>query len=184
MNDQRNYDLIRRFINATSKNKNFEINFIENKSWSPTISFVIDVEKMDKNTEKYDGSYRAQFVKETTVIPGIKIVVKDWSIKRFANEMLKVLSLPPMSFTTNFDFINYEYLEEFEKKINKAIKKTSFPLIKVEFELDGSDPKPKITFYNLKNYMNGLNFETQNFINELQKKLDIDINQYSLVFKI
>lgn len=176
MNNQRNYDVIRRYINAASKNKNFEINFIENNNWSPIIRFVIDVEKMDKNTNKYDESYRAQFIsKPRNVLGGVRITIKDWSIKKFINEMLKILSLPPMSFSTDFDFINYEYLEEFEKKINKAIKKTSQPKSSMEFYLDGSNPKTQMVFTNVKNI--------EGFIAELQENLDIDLTSYSATFK-
>jgi hypothetical protein len=166
-----NYDeLIQKYVKSFSKGKDFEVK-ADKYDWFTEIVFVIDTEKIDKNSKRYDPTYSKKFFDEKNLnrrmVAGIRISLRNWAITHFIRDMKKVLSLPKMEIRPKFEYINYDYLNQFETKINKAIKKTSSPNTRIEFYLDGDAPNAKIEITNF-TYNN--KDEIFNFVEEIQKK--------------
>ena len=130
------------------------------------LMLVVDCEKMDKNSGKFDKKYTEEMVNDYRPIEKIEYIAEE--IKKFFDVKLRV----------SFNFKNYKYLDQIEHKIQRAIKQTSRPEINAVISAEGDNPVVRVGMYNFKNSNKdkiGLNY-----IEELQKVLgsEIDLNSY------
>lgn len=147
------------------------------------LTFNIDLSKIDKNSGSYDENYATLFRKPK--LKGIPAFTYAWSnkIERVINEFKKITgSKQSQYYYIDTNLINYDYLDTVDEKIKKAISKTDFPNVELEWEKDGNNPHIKIIFTNFtdENFSN-----TDEFKSQLQSILgtDVDLNEYSLAYR-
>ncbi len=140
------------------------------------LMLVVDCEKMDKNSGKFDPKYRKMLVNDS--LTGFQAFVNRpiGKIERIAEEIKKFFSV---EVRVSFNFKNYKYLDQIERKIQGAIKQTSRPEIKSVISAEGDNPVVRVGFYNFKK-SNGGKTDGREFITELQKVLgsEIDLDSY------
>jgi len=134
------------------------------------LMLVVDCEKMDKNSGKFDSEYRDELVVSRPI----------GKIERIAEEIKKFFSV---QLRVSFNFKNYKYLTQIEHKIQMAIKQTSQPEVNVVISAEGDNPVVRLGLYNFrKNFKNSFGGKTDSkeFIKELQKELgsEIDLESY------
>lgn len=140
------------------------------------LMLVVDCEKMDKNSGKFDSEYRESLVDDS--LTGMQAFVNRpiGKIERIAEEIKKFFSV---EVRVSFNFKNYKYLDQIERKIQGVIKQTSQPEIKAVISAEGDNPVVRVGFYNFKK-SNGGKTDGREFITELQKVLgsEIDLDSY------
>jgi len=146
------------------------------------LMLVVDCEKMDKNSGKFDPEYREALVDDS--LTGFQAFVNRpiGKIERIAEEIKKFFSV---EVRVSFNFKNYKYLDQIERKIQGAIKQTNRPEIKAVISAEGDNPVVRVGFYNFKpekNFKksNGGKTDGREFIMTLQKVLgsEIDLESY------
>jgi len=146
------------------------------------LMLVVDCEKMDKNSGKFDPEYRKSLINDS--LTGIQAFVNRpiGKIERIAEEIKKFFSV---EVRVSFNFKNYKYLGQIERKIQGAIKQTSRPEINAVISAEGDNPVVRLGLYNFKpekNFKKSFGGKTDNkgFIKELQKVLgsEIDLESY------
>jgi hypothetical protein len=144
------------------------------------LMLVVDCEKMDKNSGKFDSEYKDALVDDS--LTGIQAFVNRpiGKIERIAEEIKKFFSV---EVRVSFNFKNYKYLDQIERKIQGAIKQTSRPEINAVISAEGDNPVVRLGLYNFKKiFKNSSEGKTDNkeFIKELQKALgsEIDLESY------
>ena len=133
---------------------------------------VVDCEKMDKNSGKFDSEYRDALVDDS--LTGIQAFINRpiGKIERIAEEIKKFFSV---EVRVSFNFKNYKYLDQIERKIQGAIKQTNRPEIKSVISAEGDNPVVRVGFYNFKK-SNDRKTDGREFIVELQKVLGVEID--------
>ena len=138
---------------------------------------VVDCEKMDKNSGKFDSEYRDALVDDS--LTGIQAFINRpiGKIERIAEEIKKFFSV---EVRVSFNFKNYKYLDKIEEEIRRVIKKTSRPEVTAVMSADGGDPKIRLGLYNFEMNVHSANTIYQE---ELQSMLSnrIDLSQYRLI---
>jgi len=137
---------------------------------------VVDCEKMDKNSGKFDSEYKDALVDDS--LTGIQAFVNRpiGKIERIAEEIKKFFSV---EVRVSFNFKNYKYLDKIEEEIRRAIKQTSRPEVTTVMSADGGDPKIRLGLYNFKYWypqIENKNGMVKKYIDELQKVLGSKIN--------
>lgn len=132
------------------------------------LMLVVDCEKMDKNSSKFDSEYRDELVVSRPI----------GKIERIAEEIKKFFSV---QLRVSFNFKNYKYLTQIEHKVQMAIRQTSQPEVNVVISAEGDNPVVRLGFYNFnpeKNFRknNGKRTNQNEFIIELQKVLGLEID--------
>ena len=126
------------------------------------LMLVVDCEKMDKNSGKFDKKYRDELVNDYRPIEKIEYIADE--IKKFFDVKLRV----------SFNFKNYKYLDQIEHKIQRAIKQTSRPEVNVVISAEGDNPVVRFGLYDQKNTWKEK--DKIKFVDELQKVLGSEIN--------
>ena len=126
------------------------------------LMLVVDCEKMDKNSGKFDKKYRDELVNDYRPIEKIEYIAEE--IKKFFDVKLRV----------SFNFKNYKYLDQIEHKIQRAIKQTSRPEVNVVISAEGDNPVVRFGLYDHKNTWKEK--DKIKFVDELQKVLGSEIN--------
>jgi hypothetical protein len=142
---------------------------IEEHDGQKFLILYVDVPKIDVNSSSYDESYRRKIsgtdVRKNSRIPGMV------SSKVFLNSLLnnaKNFFGNDLKYETAFLPKNYEYLEEYEKEIEKITKEVE-PQIDIEVIWDQDFPIPILKFY----FGNNINIEKKD---ALKQKIGEKIN--------
>ena len=103
----------------------------------------VDVEKIDKNSPKYDQSYREKLIRERKVNQPTFIVPKS-SLELRLSDAEKFFG--QLKYKTGFLPKNYEFLNDIEKKVQDAVKEIN-PEFDAGMSWDSDYPKPVLTIY-------------------------------------
>lgn len=136
---------------------------------------VVDCEKMDVNSGKFDESYYNLLTREDEEKPsGLYFRFNDRVLDVVTNYFEKYMNIEMGQW---FHYKNYDYLDKIENEIKEAIPKSSMPEVDFDFSGSGESPKLRLTFYNLSSDAFNHNTEFNNFISELESLMG---NKYKL----
>ena len=147
-----------------------------------TMNFKFDLTKTDVNSGESEEWYQTFFLKPKR-LTGMNSFVYDWSkrIEHKINEILKMGGIDREYYRVVNEPVNYGFLERVGDKIEKAIKKTDFPDVTMEFKKD-SDPDIKIAFRGFTKEQ----FEDKDMFKEFTRQLkdalgnEVDLSPYML----
>lgn len=136
---------------------------------------VVDCEKMDVNSGKFDKSYYDLLTREGEEKPrGFYFRFDDEVLSTVTNYFKKYMNIDMGHW---FHYKNYDYLDTIENEIEKAISKSSMPEVDFEFSGSGESPKLRLTLYNLSSDVFNHVTEFDEFISELESLMG---NKYKL----
>jgi hypothetical protein len=136
---------------------------------------VVDCEKIDVNSGKFDSKYKNELIDNAKT--GIQAFIHR-PIKRIESIAEDIKKFFGVEVRVSFGFKNYKFLNKIESEIKRAIKQTSRPDLIAVMSADGDNPKIKLGFYNFKRTK--VENETVKYIDELQEVLGskIDLESY------
>jgi hypothetical protein len=136
------------------------------------LMLVVDCAKFDKNSDKFDESYREKLITKRPKDAQIWISNPISKIEKVNTEIEKFFGI---KLNVSFSFKNYDYLEPISDKIEYAILQSSKPDVKFEFTGDGTSPmlKCKLTNYRNRN-STGLG-GSKEYIEELEDILNGEV---------
>ena len=179
----------------TKETKNTIINFAKNKlkrddlefkiqesehHKKPFLILVIDCAKMDVNSGKFDKSYYDLLTREDEERPsGLYLRFDDKVLDNVTVYFKKYMNLDLGSW---FHYKNYKYIDSIEKKIEKAISKSSNPQVQIEFKGSGDRPKLTLCFYNINSELMNSSDKFNEYILELESIMGdkYDLDSYSI----
>ena len=132
---------------------------------------VVDCEKIDVNSDKFDSKYKNELIDDTKT--GIQAFIHR-PIKRLESIAEDIKKFFGVEVRVSFGFKNYKFLDKIEGEINRAIKQTSRPDLIAVMSADGNNPKIKLEFYNFKKTK--VEKETVKYFDELQRVLGSKVN--------
>lgn len=148
----------------------------------PYIVLTVDCMKMDRNSGKFDQSYFNFVTNAHRKKPkGFFLDFGSSVFDGIKNDFKKFMNIDLHHW---FNYKNYDYIDDIETKIERAIKKSSYPQIEIGFRGNGDNPKLSLSFYNvpaefMDDYDKGESLH-EKYIQELNKLTGLDLNQYSI----
>lgn len=163
---------------VAGKNFPFEFRIEETKPNDFSFIVMVDCSRVDINSPNYDADYDNLFKKKRKEAFWFMESYNYYSDYVLKNVVGLYEALQPANFKISpaYEFKNYEYMDSFEPLIEEAIKHTSYPDVKFEFEGRYDNPRIAIRFiftpYVLK----------EKFLEELEINLSgvLDINAYNI----
>lgn len=148
----------------------------------PYLVLTVDCMKMDKNSGKFDQSYFNFIADANKEKPkGFYLDFGSSVFTPILNDFKKYMNIDLKSW---FNYKNHDYIDKIESRIERAIKKSSYPEIEIGFRGTGDNPKLSLTFYNVPTeFMGDYTKEEmihEKYIQELNKLTGLDLNQYSI----
>jgi len=139
------------------------------------LMLVVDCEKIDVNSGKFDSKYKDKLIDDS--LTGLQLFVHR-PIKKIESIAEDIKKFFGVEVRVSFGFKNYKFLVKIEGEIRRAIKQTSRPDLIAVMSADGDNPKIKLGFYNFKRTK--VENETVKYIDELQEVLGskIDLESY------
>ena len=139
------------------------------------LMLVVDCEKIDVNSGKFDSKYKDKLIDDS--LTGLQLFVHR-PIKKIESIAEDIKKFFGVEVRVSFGFKNYKFLDKIEGEIRRAIKQTSRPDLIAVMSADGDNPKIKLGFYNFKKTK--VEKETVKYIDELQKVLGskVDLESY------
>ena len=120
---------------------------IEEHDGRKFLILYVDVPKIDYNSSSFDGNYRQKIlgtdIRKKSRIPGL--ISSKVFLNRLLNEAKKFFG-DEIKYDTAFLPKNHEYLDEYEKEIEKISKEVE-PQIDVEASWDSDYAIPILKFY-------------------------------------
>lgn len=151
---------------------------IEEHDGQKFLVLYVDVPKIDVNSSSYDESYRRKILgtdlRKSHRIPGL--VSSKVFLNRMVNETKKFFG-EEIKYETAFLPKNYEYLDEYEKEIEKIAKEIE-PQMDIEIVWDQDYPIPILKFY-----FNGkMDIETKDKLSQkIKERINLDTFRTILV---
>lgn len=151
---------------------------IEEHDGQKFLILYVDVPKIDVNSSSYDESYRRKILgtdlRKSHRIPGL--VSSKVFLNRMVNEAKKFFG-NEIEYGTGFLPKNYEYLDEYEKEIQKIAKEVE-PQMSIEIVWDQDYPIPILKFY-----FNGkMDIETKDKLSQkIKERINLDTFRTILV---
>ena len=151
---------------------------IEEHDGQKFLILYVDVPKIDYDSPSFDGSYRRKILgtdmRKNHPIPGL--ISSKVFLNRMVNEVKKFFG-DEIKYETAFFPKNYEYLEDYEKKIEKITKEVE-PQIDIEIVWDQDYPVPILKFY-----FNGkMDIETKDKLSQkIKERINLDTFRTILV---
>lgn len=151
---------------------------IEEHDGQKFLILYVDVPKIDHNNSSFDANYRRKILgtdlRMTHRIPGL--VSSRVFLNRMVNEAKKFFG-DEIKYETAFMPKNYEYLDEYEKEIQKIAKEVE-PQMSIEIVWDQDYPIPILKFY-----FNGkMDIETKDKLSQkIKERINLDTFRTILV---
>jgi hypothetical protein len=169
------------YITTTSNLNDVDLRVEEHHGDKYLVAYV-DVEKIDKNSPKYDQSYREKLIRErkvnqpTFVVPRSSLELRLSDAEKFFGQL---------KYKTAFLPKNYEFLNDIEKKVQDAVKQIN-PEFDAGMSWDSDYPKPILSIYlgGFKNYDGWFKpkygHSGSDFIEDIEKIIgnNTSLNQY------
>lgn len=156
-------------------NKEWEFKIDVNSNEDIFLVLVVDCEKMDKNSGKFDQEYYDSLTRRYKSLSNIMRFISGHYgvITNITEDIEKFFDLKIKPW---FSYKNYEYIDNIEEQIRNAVKESSQPNVEASFSGSGESPTLRLILY----YFNG---DYSNYIEELQTILGekIDLKQYSIM---
>lgn len=151
---------------------------IEEHDGQKFLILYVDVPKIDVNSSSYDEGYRRKIlgtdIRKNSRIPGL--ISSTVFLNRMLNDAKKFFG-DEINYEKAFLPKNHEYLDEYEKEIEKITKEVE-PQIDVEASWDSDYPVPLLKFY-----FNGkMDIETKDTLKQkIGEKINLDTFRTILV---
>lgn len=131
------------YINLLNSQYEFEIKYYHGEQF---LSLIVDISKMDYNHVNFDESYRKGLLPKLGAGLSSFINRPIDKIEKITTDIEKFFGKPKLR--ALFEFKNYQYLNEVEEEIQKAVKKTEYPEVIFSFGAESDYPMVMSKFYN------------------------------------
>lgn len=151
---------------------------IEEHDGQKFLVLYVDVPKIDFNSSSFDERYRRKILgtdlRSAHRIPGL--VSSKVFLNRMVNETRKFFG-DEIKYETAFLPKNYEYLDDYEKEIEKIAKEIE-PQMDIEIVWDQDYPIPILKFY----FNNKMDIETKDKLSQkIKERINLDTFRTILV---
>ena len=171
-------DLSKQITRAIKRDADVPVDFkIEFSKYNQYfVSIYVDWSRMDKNNPNFDQSYYDLFepASKGFIMALVPTKVQKLYFTPVLRDLEDALDLKSRdSWKIGYLIKNYEYIENYEPKIQEAIEGTSFPTTKFEFTGDWDSPHIRILFRNKEFKVGG---NTREFMNKFEEELKINLS--------
>jgi len=135
------------------------------------LMLVVDCAKFDKNSDKFDESYRNKLITKRPKDAHIWISNPLNKIEKVNIEIEKFFGI---HLQISFSFKNYDYLDPIDNKIKNAISQSSNPDVNFEFTGDGTSPMLRVKFTNYPLKRDGKS-NTKEYVEELEELMNGEV---------
>jgi hypothetical protein len=137
------YSFISLFLN------DYDLKFkVYEESETPLLVIVLDVAKIDKNSGSYDENYHSKIFRNYHQTSGMSRFLYDFISKY--NELLNAIkNYFDVDFRLDYEFVNYDYLDEIENDINEKLKQSEYPNVTADFTNESKSPIIYLRFKSL-----------------------------------
>ena len=144
------------------------------------LHLYVDCAKMDKNTSSYDENYRNSLYKPRKKGQGFYIYSPSGKFEAQITSAKKLIPIISNDYRFFFNFKNYEYLDDIEKRINEILNESDAGYC--GFKADWDNPVVKIEFRNTKfRQSEHFDYNLQK-LNELISPHNITLESYIVAF--
>lgn len=140
------------------------------------VSIYVDWARMDKNNPNFDQSYYDLFERDGKgfIMAFVPTKVQNKYFNPVFRDLEEVLDLKQRdAWKVGYLIKNYEYIENYEPKIQEAIEGTSFPTTKFEFTGDWSEPHIRLLFRNKEFKVGG---DSREYMNKFEEEFRINLS--------
>lgn len=159
------------FISLTLNEYDLKFKVYE-ESKTPLLVIVLDVSKIDKNSNNYDENYHNKIFRNYYQSSSMSKFVWNF-LSKYDELLIDIKNYFNIDFSLDYEFVNYDYLDKIENDINEKLKQSEYSNVNAEFSREPNQP---IIYLKLRSIEKERSDELRKSLNEILPGLIIKDN--------